>query len=271
MKSDAPMNQNTEHAEYQDIRQNTPEYGRRRIYGGVLLATVLVSCAVFWYAPVSAQIPTVTPWPAVVATATAAAQRMTEAQQQQHTAAQLQAQADAAKAQADAAYSQAQTAASEARSALAAQQVAAASEAIGRAETLIESGNAQVAQIAGIVTQQRGMIDQNATLIMSLTVELQNARTERSTAIASYNAVAAQRKQDMAQQQTGSLLGNIVTMFVFVSLCALLVFLGVVIFRMKRNGVTVTTATAQIIEPDEQEDIDNGNPTTDDDDESRSK
>jgi len=166
--------------------------------GGVVWALLTTPAAaqspIAWPA-VSA---TVTPYPGPVATATAAVQQMNQAQQAKAQAAQAQQQAAAAAAQAqqaaaaaDASFNAAQQAANEARALLASQQVAAASEALGRAEGAITTGQARVNDLARMVDGLNSTINQQAEQVSALTIELQQARTDKQTILAAYNATQA--------------------------------------------------------------------------------
>lgn len=162
--------------------------------GGMLLAVVTAPAGM-----VSAEtVPTVTPFPGPVATATAAAQQMNQAENARAQAARAQQQAQAAAAQAqqaaaaaDASFSAAQQAANEARALLASQQVAAASEALGRAESGISAGQERVNDLAGLVDSLNATIGQQAEQITALTIENQQLRIDKQTLLANYTAMKA--------------------------------------------------------------------------------
>lgn len=195
----------------------------------------------------SAQSPTVTPWPGPAATATAAANQQAQAQAQRAQADDTQRRADDARAQADAlqrqaaasqaaadaAYSAAAQAASDARAALAAQQASVAGEAIGRAESSISEGKAQLASINQAVTQLRDMLDAQAGTVVSLTLELQQARTDKQTILSAYNATLTQQEQNGKTNALLSIFGGLI-MFGF--LIYLLAF-AVNRLRQRANGV----------------------------------
>lgn len=195
--------------------------------------------------PAAAQSPTVTPYPGAVATATAAAQQMTDAQrskaeaenaqaqaaQAQQQAAQAAQQARQAAAAADASFNAAQAAANEARALLASQQVAAASEALGRAESAISAGQERVNDLARMVDSLNTTINQQAGQITALTIENQQLRTDKQTILANYNAAKAAADEAQSRITVNPAVALLAGGFV---LAVLLVF---VIWKWNRDAI----------------------------------
>lgn len=191
--------QNTEDAEYQHIVQNTPEHARIPTYRGAFLVLLLFGGGVAFAlmsAPAAAQVTTVTPYPEAVATATAAAQQMSDAAQAKAQAAQEADQARANAAAADAQFNAAQQAANEARSLLASQQIAAASEALGRAEGAIANGKSIISDtlrwldsLAATNSRQAEQITLKDRRIAELENEARQLKTDKQTILANYNAL----------------------------------------------------------------------------------
>lgn len=195
---DSDRTRNTaEHVYLGRTRQNTGR-GRYLAVSAIALLTLfwlLVSC--YAISPAAAQSPTVTPWPGPAATATAAANQQAQAAAQRQQADALQQQANAARAQAEASYASAAQAASDARAALAAQQAGVAGEAIGRAEASINEGKAQLSKLSNAADQLRGIINTQYGSIVSMTIELQQARADKETIANAYNAaIATQETSD---------------------------------------------------------------------------
>lgn len=179
-------------------------------------------------APVSAQSPTVTPYPAIIATATAAAARLHSAQAQRQQADALAVQAQQARTAADASFAAAQQAADEARAALQAQQIGAAGEALGRAEASIQAGRDTGAQLNGIVAAQQGIIVNQAVTLTQLLSENQQLRNDnqqlkvdKQTILQNYNAASAKLQ---AQSQSDGINSIALMLVVVIFLLGLLGF-----------------------------------------------
>lgn len=227
--------------------------------GGYMGVVILAAGGVVWAlltTPAAAQVsPTVTPFPASVATATAAAQQMSAAQQAKAQAAQAQQQAAAAAAQAqqaaaaaDASFNAAQQAANEARAALASQQIAAASEALGRAESSIMAGQERVNDLARAVDSLNATISRQADQITAMTVELQQTRADKQTILAAYNATQARAAESESKfyvnPAVAILAGGFLLALVFVF----------VAWKWQRNDNQPVITVAHAVKPDPTDD-----------------
>jgi hypothetical protein len=198
--------------------QKQRENIRKYIAGGVAMFALLAALIAY---PVNAQAPTITPWPGPQATATAAAGLQAQAAAQRQQVDALTQQAAALSEQANVNYNAAAQAASDARAALAAQQAGAAGEAIGRAEASINSGKDQIAALNEIIIQLRDLTSIQTGTIITLTTELQQARADKQTVTAAYNAALANQEQSDRSQTLLSILGTFIS---FVFLALLIVF-----------------------------------------------
>jgi DNA repair exonuclease SbcCD ATPase subunit len=124
---------------------------------------------------------------------------MNQAQQAKAQAAQQVQEGQQAAAAADASFNAAQQAANEARALLASQQVAAASEALGRADSAITAGQDRINDLARVIDNLNTTISQQADHITALTVELQQARTDKQTILNAYNATRAAADEAQAR------------------------------------------------------------------------
>lgn len=200
-------------------------------------AIALLVLSLFWLlffcaaiAPASAQSPTMTPWPAPAATATAAANQKAQADAKRNEANSLTQRAAALNAQADADYNAAAQAASDARALLAAQQASAAGEAIGRAEANIASGKAQLSELRGIPDQLNAIIQTQAGTIVTLTVENQQLRADKQTALSAYNAA-------ITTQETNDRNSTVLKIFSTLAVLVLVSILFVVVRERMRQRV----------------------------------
>src|SRR5512139_1207656 len=221
MKTDSEMNRIRNTAErqiYGRTRQNT---GRGR-YLALLVFVIGGGFSALLATPASAQSPTVTPFPGPAATATAAANQQAQAAAQRNQANALTQQAAALSSQADANYSAAAQAASDARAALSAQQAGAAGEAIGRAEANITNGKAQLSELRGIPDQLNAIIQTQAGTIVMLTVENQQLRIDKQTAV---NAASAALDMQEQSDRNSTLLRIVGTFIAFVFFVMLIVFM----------------------------------------------
>lgn len=228
-------------------------------FGGVAIF-VLVLAVTFcqWGGNAAAQSPTVTPYPGPAATATAAVQRMTQAQQQQAQGAAMKAQADAQRARAAqletagndainsgiASYAAAASDAERASAALQAQQVGIASELLARSQSNIATGKAQLAMAQSAISELSGMVDTQASTIISLTTRLQQAETNVTTLRNAYTATVAQ--QDAVQKQ--SLAGNAITLLAFVAALFVLIAWAAQAMRNRRDDPPASAAPAPPLE-----------------------
>lgn len=233
----------------QKHRRNIQKY----IIGGVaIFAAVLAVTFCQWESSVAAQSPTVTPFPGPAATATAAAQRMTQAQQQQTQGAAMKAQADAQRARAAeleaagndainsgiASYAAAASDAEQAAAALQAQQVGIASELLARSQSNIDTGKAQLTTAQSAISELSGMVDAQASTIISMTTRLQQAEANVITLRNAYTATIAQ--QDAAQKQ--SLAGSAIALLAFVAALFVLIAWVAQVMRNRRADPPHTDA-----------------------------
>lgn len=230
--------QNTEYGRIRYIRQNTPEYARRRLFGGVvLLILALLFCRLS--APANAQgFVTPTPLPAIVATQQAANQKAQQAAASNAEADRLDAQAAEIRRNADVQAQQAAQAYADARAASAAQNAAAIGEAIGRGEAAATQLKASLDGILSINSQQSEIIN---SLYISLTqqgAELIQAHSEitqlkkTNADLNATNEMVVARIQD--SERSASVLSIIPIFIAFLFLVGLIGF-GAWLWQ-KRNG-----------------------------------
>lgn len=222
-----------------------------------LLALFCLVLALF-ATPAAAQI--VTPLPGPAATATAAAQNMTQAQSQKDAAAQQAAssaaqasyaarqaeqaaqaaqQAAQAQAAADASFNAAAQAAAEARAALVAQQVGAASEALGRAEESISAGRSQLNSMAGIVDSQKQTIDTLAAQLQKTQSDYQALQTANGATIQVNQALQAQLAEARSHFTVNPAIAAIV------GVCVLALVLGFVVWKWSHRDPVIDPTPAE--------------------------
>lgn len=196
----------------------------------ILLPLLAIPLLVFQTSPAHAQGPlqTPTPYPAIVATQTAAQQAQSAAQADLQQAAQLRAQAAEMERNGQAQYNQAQADISAARAAQAAQNAAAAGEAIGRVEATINQMRDTVAGQAGIIatlTTDKGIQAQqhisDTVAIQSLQNEVRNLTIDKKTIQENFNATS-QSLDDAKRQSQAVPVVTLVIGVLFSAICAVL-------------------------------------------------
>lgn len=214
----------------------------RHIWVAVLLPFLLTPLLTFWLSigtsPARAQgvLVTPTPYPAIIATQNAAQQAQAQASASLQQAAQLRAQAAEMERNGQAQYAQAQADINAARAAQAAQNAAAAGEAIGRVEATINQMRDTVAGQASIIATLTAKSELRDGAIVSLTIELQQARADKQVILSSYSATA-QRLEDVQRQSQAVPVVTLVIGILFASICAVLI---VVVLQRKGQDAPST-------------------------------
>ena len=214
-----------------------------------LILSALVSCMA-QPSPARAQGPfsTPTPLPAILATSNAAQQRADAASANLQAAAQLEAQAAELKRNAQAQQAQAQQAISDARSAAVAQNAQAVGEAIGQADGALSQLRDTVAGQSAMIATLTAKVEAQASTIISVTNDLQVARSDKAMLLANYNAVT--QRLDAAQQQGQS--APIVTLVIAVAVIAIMaILIAVVLQRRHDTPATPIKAEAEVIDGDD--------------------
>lgn len=242
-RKDQNMRQVRKFAKFASISQVCPSLvSLRQIWGVVLLPFLLTPLLVFQAAPARDQaiFATPTPYPAIVATQTAAQQAQAQASASLAQAAQMRASAAEMERNGQAQYAQAQADINAARAAQAAQNGAAVGEAIGRVEATINQLRDTVAGQAGIIATLTADREVQAQQRISDTVEIQSLRNQvnnltvdKKTALANFDAVAQALDETKRQGQAVPIV-TLVIGVLFASICAVLIV--AVLQRKGQNG-----------------------------------
>lgn len=206
----------------------------------VLMPLLAIPLLALQAAPARAQgvFVTPTPYPAIVATQNAAQQRSDAARANQAQAAQLEAQAAELRRNAEAQQSAAQQAINDTRAAAAAQNAAAVGEAIGRAESSLNQLRDTVNAQAAIVEELKAGNTAQAQAIISMTLELQQARADKQTMLSNYTATAQQLEDAQKQGQSTPVVTYV---FIILFVCTLAVLLIVVLQRKGQPAKVVSS------------------------------
>lgn len=230
-----------------NIEKHTNTPPSRGLFAAVLAIHLLAVLLIFQNAPARAQgvFVTPTPYPAISATAQAAQQRSDAAQADINKANQDLARAAEMKRNGEAQFDQAQADINAARAAQAAQNAAAMGEAIGRVETTVNQMRDTIAGQAGIITTLTNEKVVWAQEKISMTLELQQARTSAQIAHDSYTATAQRLEEAQKQGQSTP-----VVTYVFGALfvCVLAVLVIVVLQRKGQAAPVAISNDDDVVE-----------------------